>query len=357
MGTEPQNGFVVRPFRPADTPGVRAVLVASYGAEATPAPTYDWWSFGFTGASSGFMVAEAGGRIAGVQPMEIFPFTDGPTELKGGLLTGVAVHPLFRRRGIFSALVKACEAEAWRQGAAFVATMPNEKSRPGFLKMGYTDLGRRELLIRPLRSGAMGGKVLPVLGHLAGLGGALVQSLFKRIPAAPGYSVCETRTVGAGVDALAQKHTALLPGLRLRRTPDWWRWRFLESPLRRYRLLEARAGHGELAGLAVCTVDAREKFKVCYLMDLLVLEDKVLPALVKRVCEIATAERVDALAAVVSSPRLVGVLKRSGFWAVPGRLPLKKFYSVARFNPNETAPVEWQTLGGWYQTLADWDNL
>lgn len=348
---------MVRPYRPADTAGVRAVLEATYGAEATPASTYDWWSFGFTGATSGFMVAEVSGRIAGVQPMEIFPFRDGTSDLNGGLLTGVAVHPDFRRRGIFSELVKACEAEAWRQGAAFVTTMPNEKSRPGFLKMGYSDLGRRQLLTRPLRPGATGGKVLPVLGHLAGGGGAMIHALLKRIPSVPGYSVCETRAIGAGVDVLAQKHAALFPGLRLKRTTAWWRWRFLESPQRQYRLLEAHTGNGQLAGLAASTLDTREKLKVCYLMDLLVLEENVVPALMRRICEVAKAEGVDVLAAVVSSPRLVEVLKRSGFWAVPGWLPLKKFYSVAQFNPGKPAPATWQTLAGWYQTLADWDNL
>lgn len=357
MGTESQGGFVIRPYRPADALGVRSVLEATYGAEATPASTYDWWSFGFTRAISGFMVAEVSGRVAGVQPMEIFPFVDGTNDLRGGMLTGVAVHPDFRRRGIFSELVKACEAEAWRQGAVFVTTMPNEKSRPGFLKMGYSDLGRRQLLMRPLSPGATGGKMLPVLGQLAGGGGTMLQSLLKRVPSVPGYSVCETCTVGEGIDALTQKHSVLFPGVRLQRTMAWWRWRFLESPLRKYRLLEAHTAGGQLAGLAASTVEMRKRLKVCYLMDLLVSDEEVVAVLMRRICEVAKAEGVDMVAAVVSSAPLVEVLKQSGFWAVPGWLPLKKFYSVARFNPGKPAPASWQTLGGWYQTLADWDNL
>lgn len=357
METKSQNGFVIRLFRPNDAPGVRAVLEATYGAKATPAATYNWWSLGFTGATSGFTVAEANEKIVGVQPMEIFPYTDGAKQLKGGVLTGVAVHPDFRRRGIFSALVRGCEAEAWRQGAAFVTSMPNERSQPGFVKMGYTDLGRRQLLVRPLRPCAMGGKALPVLGHLAGAAAGLGQSMAKRIPSAKGYSVREINSTDTELELLAQKHDELFPGLRMERNSGWWRWRFLESPLRQYRILEVRTPNAKPVGLAAYALDAREKFKVCYLMDLLVAEEAAVPALVSCVCEKALADGADATAAVVSSQKLANLLSASGFWAMPDWLPIKKFYSVALFNPIQSTPQNWRTLTGWYQTLADWDNL
>jgi predicted N-acetyltransferase YhbS len=354
MATE---NFSIRPFRPGDAAGVREVLAASYGAEATPAPTYDWWSFGCPSAASGFMVAEADGRIAGVQPMEIFACNAGGKNLKGALLTGVAVHPDFRRRGIFSALVKACEAEAWRQGAAFVTTMPNEKSRPGFLKSGYTDLGRRQLLARPVRAAALGGKFIPVLGYLAGAVGGAVQAVVKTIPAASDISIRKVTAIPAEIETLVARHEQLFPGLRLQRGADWLRWRFLESPLRKYHLLEARDASGKLAGFAAVTLDDREKFRACYLMDLFVGEKKYAADFLRALVELARRESAGAVAAVVSSPALAEALGCAGFWAVPDWLPLKRFYSVAKFNPQQPVPAEWQTLAGWYQTLADWDNL
>jgi GNAT superfamily N-acetyltransferase len=349
--------FIVRPFQSGDAAGARAVLAASYGAEATPAPTYDWWSFGFADAISGFKVAETDGRIVGVQPMEIFPFTDGSISLKGALLTGVAVHPDFRRRGIFSALMKACENEAWQWGAVFVTTMPNEKSRPGFLRTGYADLGCRQLLVRPLRPVVLGGKVLPVLGHLAGAVGGVFQSVAKRIPAAAGITVRKTSVIIPEVESLAERHAEIFPGLRMRRSADWLRWRFLESSLRKYHLLEARDAAGKLAGFAAATVDGREKSKVCYLMDLFISETRHAAAMLGALCEWARTENADAVATVVSSAALAETLCHGGFSSVPTWLPLKKFYSVAKFNPHQPAPADWRTLAGWYQTLADWDNL
>lgn len=349
--------FIVRPLRAADAAGVRGVLEASYGTKATPAPTYDWWSFGCPVATHGFMVAEADGRMAGVQPMEIFPFADGGKVLKGALLTGAAVHPDFRRRGIFSALVQACEKEAWRQDAAFVTTMPNEKSRPGFLKAGYTDLGQRHLLVRPLKPVTLGGRLFPLLGHLAGMAGGMFQAVAKRVPAVSGLTVRKVNVIAAEIETLAARHEELFPGLRIRRDAEWLRWRFLESPLRKYHLLEARDAGGQFVGFAAATLDDRESFNVCYLMDLLVSEKKFAAPMMVALCELARTENAGAMATVVSSPALVKTFSHSGFWPVPNWLPVKRFHSVARFNPIQSAPANWQTLAGWYQTLADWDNL
>ena len=354
MATEP---YIVRPFRASDTAGVREVLAASYGAEATPSPTYDWWSFGCSTAISGFMVAEAAGRIAGVQPMETFPFTDGGKHLTGALLTGVAVHPDFRRRGMFSALVQVCEQEAWRQNAALITTMPNEKSRPGFLKAGYIDLGRRQLLVRPLQPAVLGGKIFPVLGHLAGAAGGMAQAVIKKIPRMSGLTVRKVSDIVPEIEMLATRHEQLFPGLRIRRSAEWLRWRYLESPLRKYHLLELRTAPGELVGFAAATMDDREKIQVCYLMDLFVGEKCHAADLLAALGELAHNEKAEAVATVVSSPALIDTLINTGFWSVPNWLPLKKFYSVARFNPDRPAPANWQTLAGWYQTLADWDNL
>jgi GNAT superfamily N-acetyltransferase len=286
------------------------------------------------------MVAEAGGRIVGAQPMGIFPFSDGGRELKGGLLAGLAVHPDFRRRGICAALVKACEDEAWRQDAWFVTTMPNEKSRPRFHKYSYTDLGRRRLLAR-----------------LVGARGRWVQAVAKRIPARSGFVVNEINDLPAGVETLAREHEQLFPGLRISRAPEWLRWRFLQAPLRDYRLLEARENSGRLAGMAVATLDEREGARVCYLMDLLAREQQALAPMLGALCELARKEHAEIVATVVSLPSLADALRRAGMWLAPAWLPVKRFYSVARFNPERNAPARWHALGGWHQTLADWDNL
>lgn len=357
MEKEQKSRFRVRRFQRDDAPGVRRVLEATYGGDATPPEVYDWWSFGCPGASSGFMVAESQGSVVGVQPMEIFPYRDGQKSFKGGMLTGVAVHPEFRRRGIFSALVNACEREAWRQGAAFVSTMPNDRSRPGFLKLGYTDLGRRRLLVRLVNPGDMCARSAPFLGRVIGAAAGCVQAVLKRISAEDGIALRQVNTIAPGVTALALKHETLFPGLRITRSAEWWRWRFLEAPTRRYRIYEATTSSGELAGLAVCTTGWKGRHKVSYLVDMVVSAERVVRAIVNRLCEDAATEGSQALGAVVSSSSLANALSQAGLWIVPAWVPLKRFYSVVRFNPASDIPRTWHHINGRDQTLADWDNL
>lgn len=53
----------LRPYTANDAPGVREVLEATYGAKATPAAVYDWWSLGYAPEAHGFMVAEGSLRL------------------------------------------------------------------------------------------------------------------------------------------------------------------------------------------------------------------------------------------------------------------------------------------------------
>lgn len=340
---------------------MREVLVATYGAEAPAPDAYEWWSFGCPEAASGFMVAEVSGRVVGVQPMELFPYTFDREAYRGGVLTGVAVHPGFRRQGIFLALVQACEREAWRQGADFVTTMPNERSRPGFLKMGYLDPGRRRLLVRPLAPQALVKRVLrrrlpaSVLGAMVMAG----QRLLKPAPCPVTESFREAAGLPEGIEELTKAHARLFPGLRMRRSRAWWQWRYERSPTRSYRFFEKQDGAGGTSGAAVVAAETRDGVAVAYLMDVAVREPGVFPDLLGGVFEATRLGGAQLLCAIASSGAMIRALRRAGFWLVPAWVPVKRFYSVVRFNPDREAglPAACRSILHWDQMLGDWDNL
>lgn len=60
-----------------------------------------------------------------------------------------ATDPDHQRQGIFSRLTRQALTELADEGVAFVFNTPNEKSRPGYLKMGWSDVGRLPLVARP----------------------------------------------------------------------------------------------------------------------------------------------------------------------------------------------------------------
>ena len=59
-----------------------------------------------------------------------------------------ATHPDFRGQGVFSALTLGALEELRSDGVAFVFNTPNERSRPGYLKMGWQPVGQVRVLAR-----------------------------------------------------------------------------------------------------------------------------------------------------------------------------------------------------------------
>jgi len=53
-----------------------------------------------------------------------------------------ATHPDHQRRGIFRALTSAAVEELTGDGLDFIFNTPNDNSRPGYLRMGWRDVGR-----------------------------------------------------------------------------------------------------------------------------------------------------------------------------------------------------------------------
>ena len=264
-----ENHLTIRPYRAKDAADVRSVLVASYGAAATPAPILDWWHFGCPVAASGFQVAEVSGKVVGVQPMELFPYEWSGSRLTGALLSGVVVHPEFRRRGLFLRLIEACEKEAWRRGADFVTTMPNDRSRPGFLKLGYHEPGRRRLLILPLNLSKLARRAVrwaPLAARLsAGLTPVLRRGSrgWSRTPM-PELEIM--KQAPGDLDQVNEADRKLFPGLRLARSRAWWDWRYAASP-RCYNMLRLREARGGTAGLVTTTFEKRSGLDVGYIMD------------------------------------------------------------------------------------------
>lgn len=89
------------------------------------------------------IVAEVEGRMIGLRAFMRWNFCEG------GVATASAVravdtvtHPDWQGRGLFTRLTRRLCDDVAAQGTDFVFNTPNAKSRPGYLKMGWQDLGR-----------------------------------------------------------------------------------------------------------------------------------------------------------------------------------------------------------------------
>jgi GNAT superfamily N-acetyltransferase len=211
----------VRPATADDRSAVLALLRASLGwGDADRFGEFFRWKheqnpFGASYA----LVATDGDRIVGFRTFLRWEFVDRDGVIRRAVrAVDTATDPAYQGRGIFRTLTLHAVDELAADGVAFVFNTPNDKSRPGYLKMGWTEVGRLPTSIR-FRSPA----------------GAL-RMLRSRVPAERWSADVPAGRPAAEVladPALEGLAGVASPGaaLRTRRTAGYLRWRYDFEPL------------------------------------------------------------------------------------------------------------------------------
>lgn len=167
-------------------------------------------------------------RILGFRTLLPWEFTRGNERLRTVRAVDTASDPDHQGKGIFRRLTLTAVAEMTSERYDAVFNTPNTRSRPGYLKMGWTELGRPAVGIRP--KGPM----------------ALLSMARSRQPA---EKWSEVTTVGesaahvlGGSDVRSLLSSLVTPkGWATPRTVEYLRWRYGFPPLF-YRVLEVRGG-------------------------------------------------------------------------------------------------------------------
>jgi hypothetical protein len=252
-------------------------------------------------------VATAGERLVGLRTYLRWEFAHPDGRVRRAVrAVDTATHPDFQGRGIFSRMTLQSIEQLRADGVDFIFNTPNEKSRPGYLKMGWTEVGRLRAAVRP-RNGA-----------------GLVRMMRSRLPAdrwsvahgggAPALEVLRDPRTAELLDELARPR-----GLRTRRTVDYLRWRYSFEPLA-YRA--AVLDEDPRAGVAVYRVRRRGHASEAALCELLVPnEDRAATRALER--EVARTSDADYVL------RLGGSSPASRFVSLPGQGPVLTWRDVA----------------------------
>ena len=96
-------------------------------------------------------VVERGGRVVAVRLFMRWEFRRGGATLRAVRAVDTATHPDHQGQGLFSALTQHAVETCRTDGVAFVFNTPNEQSRPGYLKLGWREVGRIRTAVRPRR--------------------------------------------------------------------------------------------------------------------------------------------------------------------------------------------------------------
>lgn len=207
------------------------------------------------GASPAWVALADDGTIAGFRTFLRWDLRTPSGEPRRAVrAVDTATHPDHQGRGIFRALTLHALDELRAEGVDLVFNTPNDKSRPGYLTMGWTEVGRLAPSVRPASLGA------------------LARMVRSKVPADRWSEPTTTGTAAvevldrSGVDELLGS-LAPATGLATARTRAHLRWRYGFGPLH-YRATMLGADPAE--GLAVWRVRRRGTAREVALLELLV---------------------------------------------------------------------------------------
>ena len=307
-------------MQPGDLPAVLEVLRRSLGETAVLQRTPELWNWKHELNPFGrslVLLAWLDGKVAGVRALMRWDLiTPAGETLRCLRAVDTATDPDFKRRGIFSTLTRAAVEQATTDCYDMIFNTPNQASGPGYLKMGWTEVGRIGVMARPLlRTGVeVGDEALPDPED------------FFAAPVAPAGSPLEDR------------HPL---GLRTPRTADYSKWRFAGHPNARYREVATDSG------VAIVRPNVRSGRKELVISEL--AGEKPASA-VRRVSRIARARYIAAWFSPGTPERRAAVA--GGVLPVPG---MKALTLVA--NPLRELPVDVTAIDTWDLSLGDLELL
>lgn len=220
--------LIVRRSEPDDDDQIIPLLRAALNKDDDPnyQAFLDWKHKLNAFGESPAWVALDGDRVVGYRTFMRWRFIgDDGKRVTAVRAVNTATHPEYQGRGIFRRVTLQGVADLTLAGDGIVFNTPNDKSRPGYLKMGWSQVGR-----------------LPV-GVLPRGPRSMARMVTSKVPAAlwsddtgAGLAATEAFTDRAVAEALLTHAPG--KGFRTDRTPEYLAWRTSFEPLK-YRLLLA----------------------------------------------------------------------------------------------------------------------
>jgi GNAT superfamily N-acetyltransferase len=317
MPSQAEGELSIRVAGEADIPALLELMSAALGAGKIPRTRefFAWKHQQNPFGHSPMWLAEVGERCVGLRIFMPWHWHWGNANVAAAVrAVDTATHPEFQGRGIFKKLTLALVEQVKRDGVAFIFNTPNEKSRPGYLKMGWTSLGKASLWLRPELSRSVLGRIGVRLG-LPGLSEpdspepsdttALVAAL---VEAERGGLVERPGSSGA-----TNYYRTLKDGLYLR-------WRYAACPAATYQAASA----DPRSALAIYRVRERHGLRELSISELFFERSwSGVKGAVQALALARKAARADYAIIAFEHDRLQGLaLSAAGFLPIPGAGPI-----------------------------------
>jgi GNAT superfamily N-acetyltransferase len=222
----------IRTYRDDDLPAVLELLRASLGEAPLLRRTeelFRWKHIDNPFGRSVLMVAEADETIVGLRAFMQWHLKYGAETIRCARAVDTATHPNYQRKGIFRRLTMEALDVAREAGLQLIFNTPNERSRPGYLKMGWSDVGPIRVLVRPHPTRLFRARraSFPRLDELA--------------PIAIPIESTSPNSAETNLSLPSGSDTAY-PGLHTPRSNAYLQWRFSRHPTARYGAVPGSSG-------------------------------------------------------------------------------------------------------------------
>jgi predicted N-acetyltransferase YhbS len=223
------DDLTIRPSVPDDLDQVLAVAARSLGwaGDERDRAFFRWKHEENPVGSSPGWVAVDDGQVIAFRTFLRWALEGGGERLQMARAVDTATDPDHQGRGLFRRLTLESVEDLTAAGVDAVFNTPNEQSRPGYLKMGWHELGRPTIGVRPASLGRV-----PLLRQARTAAEKWSEPCSIGEPAA-------TALAATGVAELAAMHRP--EGWATPRTADYLAWRYRFEPLH-YRVVEAGGG-------------------------------------------------------------------------------------------------------------------
>jgi hypothetical protein len=215
----------IRRATPDDLPAIVALAARSLGWSGDDdEPFLRWKHLENPAGPSPMWVALSEDRIVGFRTFMRWRFARGDVSIAAVRAVDTATDPEFQGRGIFSRLTLHGLEELQTDVASFVFNTPNDKSRPGYLKMGWHIAGRLPVRVMPTSTGS-----------LVRLRGARASASRTVLSSSAGEAPTDVFSDTPSISRLLER---LPEDLRIttQRTPQYLAWRYGFTPLQ-YRVV------------------------------------------------------------------------------------------------------------------------
>ena len=341
------SAYTTRQFLPEDETEVLALLRQTRGEFSALQRTshhWRWEHFASPFGPSFLRVAvNEEGEIIGMRAFLRWMFRMGESFVPAVRAVDTATHPDFQRLGVFSRLTREAAQDVQSNGAGLVFNTPNARVLPGYLKLGWHQVGA----IRPL---------VRVLNYRRTLSGLALQRLRKSsvTPYAPEEfyrreppPLVSELALGDRMEEVVQRDEGLLrETLHTYRSAAFIEWRYASHPTIPYRMVTVER-QGDLEACAIFRTNTRFGLKEVVISEVFVIrpERRLVSLLLRQLRDSVDADYLIAYFPQGSFHRRA--LEHDGFHQVP-----RQGMTLVT-NPLGDRSVELANLSRWGLSLRD----